>query len=74
MNTDRHVTMDSFGDNCPKNWEEIASYLNEKIDNILDKYGEDADYNPDCTEEIIKVWEDYCNGERGADNIPDPIW
>lgn len=41
------ITVESFGATCPKNWEEIAEYLNRRI---LD--GED-------TEEI---WEAYCNG------------
>lgn len=28
---DAQVTMDSFGSDCPANWEEIAEYMNEKI-------------------------------------------
>ena len=61
-----HITMDSFGSFCPKNWEEIAAYLNDKIDTITDKYGEDAEYDHECVDEIRQVWEDYCNG-----NFPD---
>lgn len=41
------VNEDSFGSECPKNWEEIADYLNEKID-----AGEDQE----------EVWEAYHNG------------
>ena len=38
---------DSFGSNCPKNWEEIADYLNSKLGS-----GEDPE----------EIWEAYCNG------------
>jgi hypothetical protein len=36
---------DSFGSNCPENWEEIAEYLNEKAES-----GEDPE----------EIWEKYC--------------
>lgn len=64
------ITMDSFGDFCPTNWEEIASYLNDKIDAIIDSYGDNAEYDPDCADDIRRVWEDYCNGK--FDDAPVP--
>lgn len=42
------ITVDSFGSRCPENWEEIADWMNEKIES-----GEDPD----------EVWENYCNGK-----------
>lgn len=38
-----HVTMDSFGSDCPVNWEEIADYLNKLIDDALDDLGKNAE-------------------------------
>lgn len=38
---------DSFGSMCPENWEEIADYLNNKLE-----AGEDPD----------EIWETYCRG------------
>lgn len=63
MFNDHHVTMDSFGDFCPENWEEIAAYLNDKIDAIIGKYGDDAEYDRECFDEVVHVWYDYCNGK-----------
>ena len=71
MFNEYHITMDSFGENLPANWQEIAAYLNDKIDAILDKYGDDADGDRDCAEEIRRVWEDYCAGDFA--NAPAPI-
>ena len=62
FNTDRHITMDSFGQYCPANWEELSAYLNEKIDAIIESYGEDAEYSSECTDAIANLWEDFCNG------------
>lgn len=43
----KKITVNSFGSNCPENWEEISDWMNEKIE-------EGAD--PD------ELWEDYCSG------------
>ena len=71
MYIDYHYTMDSFGQDCPENWEEIADYLNSIIDERLtpDEYGNitDDDYNIVC-----KIWEDYCNGDMPE--APKPIF
>ena len=73
MNTDYHINMDSFGADCPANWEEIASFLNERIDAALD--GKDDAFDPGYDASglsfeghaiVDSIWEDYCNG-----NIPD---
>jgi len=49
-----YVTMDSFGSECPANWEAIAAALNTIIDdrNIADD--QDA-----CNE----LWEEYWSGK-----------
>ena len=50
-------TVDSFGSRCPKNWEEIINYLNEK----LEEAGEDPE----------DIWERYCSD--GYPDAPEPI-
>ena len=61
--------MDSFGQDCPVNWEEIAAYLNEKIEGIDETDSENRDA-------IDNVWESYWaayhSGELPAD-APAPI-
>lgn len=47
------ITGESFGSNCPQNWEEIADFLNEIIE-------EKTDGSKEASEEL---WEDYCNGK-----------
>lgn len=47
---------DSFGWNCPTNWEEIADFLNETV-TALDI--------ADDPEAIARLWDDYC-----MDRIP----
>ena len=39
--------VDSFGNRCPENWEEIVDFLNSKL--------EDGD-------DMEQIWEDYCSG------------
>lgn len=71
MFSEYHITMDSFGSECPKNWEEIADFLNEIIDNmdgIIDECGE---LTRDGREQIDALWERYCSGE--IENAPAPI-
>lgn len=65
------VTMDSFGENCPKNWEEIASFLNPIMAAEIARIGEDA---PDWEKQDVtdKVWEAFCNGE--IDACPEPVF
>ena len=66
----KHITMDSFGDFCPANWEEIANFLNDRIDEIVAKYGDGAEYSFDCEVELDRLWEDYCYGN--LDGAPKP--
>ncbi len=42
---------ESFGSNCPSNWEEIVDYLNDKIEDGMDK------------DDLEDIWEAYCNGQ-----------
>lgn len=53
-------TMDSFGWNCPTNWQEIVDWLNTYAANVTD---------PD---ELNQIWEDYCNGDLPG--APEPIY
>ena len=48
------ITMDSFGSECPANWEEIADFLNAIIEERGIENDEDA---------LDQLWEDYCNGD-----------
>ena len=48
------ITMDSFGSECPSNWEEIADFLNA----LIEERGIEND-----PEELDQLWEDYCNGD-----------
>ena len=53
------ITMDSFGADCPINWEEITDYLNSIIEEEnLDDSG------------IEQLWEEYCRGD--IENCPKP--
>ena len=54
------ITVDSFGENCPDNWEEIAGYLNFLLEEA---------WNEGCYAEAIEfkdvvetIWDKYCNG------------
>lgn len=62
MFNEYHITMESFGDNCPMNWEEIADWLNERIDamNVTD---EDGELTREGREKISDLWERYCAGD-----------
>ena len=48
------ITMDSFGSDLPENWEEIADFLN----NLIEERGIENDQD-----ELDQLWEDYCNGD-----------
>ena len=62
------IDVDSFGADCPENWEEIADFLNEIIRKEI---REDMDYrDKDYVSE--KVWEAYCNGD--LKDAPEAIW
>ena len=50
-------TAESFGADCPKNWEEIA--------NTLNKIAEDRGITED-REALDDLWEAYWNGELDA--------
>lgn len=53
MINEYHISSDSFGPILPYNWETIADYLNDKIDE-LDEYSEDG---------VNAIWNAYWNGE-----------
>ena len=55
MYNDYTITMDSFGDTCPANWEEIADYLNALIDEIPD--------DEDKRDKVDALWEVFCSGD-----------
>ena len=72
------ITMDSFGDSCPKNWEEIADFLNA----IIERYRAEASYLDEYDDLIVdedalrrdcdRLWEAYCAGD--VIDAPKPIW
>lgn len=49
-----YITVESFGSECPTNWEEIAAFLN----NIIDERGIADDHSA-----VNDLWEDYWNGQ-----------
>lgn len=55
------ITVDSFGSNLPKNWEEIANFLN----NLIEEKGDDSKLA------VEELWEDYCSGR--IEDAPEPI-
>ena len=66
------ITMDSFGDTCPANWEEIADYLNEIISGYVaeatntDENGVEYITRDDelaLDERVAALWESYCSGD-----------
>lgn len=79
MINDYRITAESFGDECPKNWEEIADYLNEKIEAALSSNpelyfepGYDASgLSAEGHDLLDKIWEDYCSDEYP--DAPQPI-
>ena len=62
MNINNYITMDSFGSECPLNWETIADALNE----IIDERGILED-NEACN----ALWTEYCRGE--LKDVPGPV-
>lgn len=73
MYNDYHYDMDSFGQDCPSNWEEIANYLNAQIDampNITDP--DTGDLTTEGREQIATLWERYCDGE--LPDAPAPVF
>lgn len=71
---DELITMDSFGWNCPDNWQEIAEALNEIIlsrlpGGIFDDFGELTGMGQDVMDE---VWSEFCN--ETLDGVPKPIF
>jgi len=66
------IKEDTFGPECPMNWEEIANALNEIIEQRIADAGVDASparqigMTDDAEEIAQSVWEEYCDG-----NLPD---
>lgn len=54
-------TVDSFGGNCPENWEEIADALNEKVNKLGIYFDRDAQ---------DELWEEYWDGELPDTPVP----
>ena len=63
---EKHVTVDSFGPDCPENWEEIADFLNRIIDEHEPLPDEREEYEWHCD-----LWETYWHGE--IPGVPLPI-
>jgi hypothetical protein len=63
--------MDSFGQECPANWEEIANYLNNIIDSMDITDPDTGDITLDGREALVDLWERYCAGDMP--DAPAPI-
>ena len=73
MFNEYHITMDSFGDTCPANWEEIADHLNAIIDATPDITDPDTgDLTFEGREKIDALWEAYCAGD--LPDAPAPVF
>lgn len=65
-----YITMDSFGVYAPDNWTEIADWLNDQIDEIINEFewgigvNGEFPYEMKCDMEyqIESLWDDYCLG------------
>lgn len=68
MFKDYEFTMDSFGADCPANWEEIADALND----LFEERSEGVDDPHELDEINGDIWEKFCAGELA--NIPKPVW
>ena len=55
-----HITIDSFSE-LPSNWEDIASFLNELIDDHIDNNPNESDI--DFKDFLSDLWENYWNGK-----------
>ena len=55
------ITVESFGGNLPRNWEEIADFLN----NLIEEKGDNSKLA------VEELWEDYCSGR--IEDAPEPI-
>lgn len=73
MYTDYHITMDSFGETCPANWEQIAAHLNAIIDDMPDVTDPDTgELTVEGREQIDALWERYCSGD--LPDAPAPVF
>ena len=59
------ITAESFGSNCPQNWEEIADFLNEIIEEKIE--ADNLDYR-DALDFSDELWMQYCMGK--IENAP----
>ena len=68
------ITMESFGADCPSNWEEIAAYLNGIIDGTDGITDADGELTAEGREKIDGIWErywsDYHSGELKDAPVP----
>ena len=66
-----YFNMDSFGDTCPDNWEEIAAWLNDTLELYCPNFNpagnwEDRDF-------ADKLWEEFSAGDLYAVGCPRPV-
>lgn len=66
-----YYDMESFGADCPANWEEIASFLNGLLDERVTEGMDDRD----ICEIADQLWEDYWNGNlEDAPAASEELW
>lgn len=68
--TNYHITEDTFGSDCPTNWEEIADFLNSLIDRTLDQTPgaydpgyDDSGLSADGHDVVDAIWDRFCSGD-----------
>lgn len=74
------ITMNSFGSECPANWEEIADYLNDIIDGYIDELtttdedGMETIDEDTLRERVDALWECWCAGDLEGAPAPVGAW
>ena len=62
------ITVESFGAECPRNWQEIADALNARLEEM--GVPENGEMDPETYDAYCALWEDYCAGK--LENVPAP--
>ena len=53
-------TEDSFGSECPDNWEEIADLLNDRLRAAFEEFDRIGADKYEYQEAADDIWEDFC--------------
>lgn len=53
-------TEDSFGSECPDNWEEITDLLNDRLRAAFEEFDANGADDYEYQEAADDIWEDFC--------------